>query len=77
MYVMVMTICTGVEGCVEERRHEPTYATKAMCMETASHMAARKGVKLKCRSERSWAPSTAPGANGLERVVSTDVKGQP
>ncbi|WP_144419483.1 MULTISPECIES: hypothetical protein [Pseudomonas] len=77
VYVMVMTICTGGEGCVEERKHEPTYATKAMCVESARHMAARKGVKFKCRSERSWVPSTASGASGQERVVSTDVKAHP
>ncbi|MBT2339822.1 MULTISPECIES: hypothetical protein [Pseudomonas] len=72
-----MTICSGIEGCVEVRKPEPTYVTKELCLETARDIAPRKGVKFKCRSERSWGPSTAPGADGLDRVVSTDSKRQP
>jgi len=74
VYVMVMTICTGGEGCVEVRKPEPTYATKAICMETAHGMAARKGVKYKCRTQRMLVPNPA---STTESVVSTGVKGQP
>lgn len=77
VYVMVMTICSGFEGCVEERRTEPTYATKEMCMAMARDIAPRKGVKYKCRSERLLIPVKAPTANSLDSVVSTGAKGLP
>ncbi len=77
VYIVVMTICSGIEGCVEERKMQPTYATKEMCLETTRVMAPRKGVKLKCRSERLWVPTEASHPVGYDRVVSTDAKTKP
>ncbi|SFW84409.1 hypothetical protein SAMN03159376_04448 [Pseudomonas sp. NFACC09-4] len=79
VYVMVMAICSGKEGCVEERKPGPTYATKEICMETARGMAPRKGVKFKCRRQQVQliVPNHIPHAAGLENVVSTDTKRQP
>ncbi|MGN8275829.1 hypothetical protein [Pseudomonas sp. SMN5] len=74
VYVMVMTICTGGEGCIEERKPEPTYATKALCMESARSMAPRKSVKFKCRTQRLLVPNQTSTA---EAVVSTGAKGAP
>lgn len=74
VYIMVMTLCTGGEGCVEERKPEPTFATKALCMESARAMAPRKGVKFKCRTQRLMVPNQAPPA---ESVVSAGAKGRP
>lgn len=76
VYFMVMAICSGVEGCVEVRKPGPTYASRAMCLETARGMPARKGVKFKCRSERLWVHET-PRAEGYESIVSTGAKTQP
>ncbi|WP_157062714.1 hypothetical protein [Pseudomonas sp. Q12-87] len=56
---------------------QPTYATKEMCLETTRVMAPRKGVKLKCRSERLWVPTEASHPVGYDRVVSTDAKTKP
>lgn len=65
VYVMVMTLCRGDEGCVDVRKTEPTYLTKELCMAKARDITPRKGVKFKCRSERSWGPSKIPGADTL------------
>jgi hypothetical protein len=51
VYFVVMTMCSGMEGCVSERRPGEAYASQAECMETVSAMTARKGVKYKCRAE--------------------------
>lgn len=77
VYVMVMTLCRGDEGCVDVRKTEPTYLTKELCMAKARDITPRKGVKFKCRSERSWGPNKEPGAETLNSVVSTDAKRQP
>lgn len=76
VYFVVMTICSGIEGCVEERKPGPTFATRAMCMETARVMAPRKGVKFKCRSERMWVVETPP-IEGYGKIVSTKSTVQP
>ncbi|ROM61982.1 hypothetical protein BK653_30515 [Pseudomonas brassicacearum] len=78
VYFVVMAICSGNEGCVEERKPGPTYATKEICMETTRDMTPRKGVKFKCRRERLLVvPNEMPHAAGFESVVSTGAKGQP
>lgn len=77
VYFVVMAICSGVEGCVEERKPGPTYASRAVCMDSARTMAPRKGVKFKCRSERLWVPVEARGVNRNESVVSTGTQTQP
>ncbi len=79
VYFMVMAICSGIEGCVEERRPGPTYASKAICMETARGMTPRKGVKFKCRSERLWLPTEARsvGEEDYGSLVSTGAKTAP
>ncbi|WP_339482116.1 hypothetical protein [Pseudomonas sp. RL_5y_Pfl2_73] len=45
-------------------------------METARGMAPHKGVKFKCRSERTWVVETAP-VDGYDEIVSTEAAGQP
>jgi hypothetical protein len=77
VYFVVMTICSGIEGCVEERKQGPTFASKAICMETARGMAPRKGVKFKCRSERLWVVDETPPVEGYSKIVSTKTAGQP
>lgn len=78
VYFVVMTICSGYEGCVEERRPGPTYASRQICMETAKDITPRKGVKFKCRSERSKVIFTeVPRPEGYESLVSTKIQGQP
>lgn len=77
VYFVVMTICSGIEGCVEERKPGPTFATRAMCMETARVMAPRKGVKFKCRSERMWVVDETPAVEGYGKIVSTKSTVQP
>ncbi|WP_144091107.1 hypothetical protein [Pseudomonas kilonensis] len=76
VYFVVMTICSGFEGCVDERQPGPTFASKAMCMETARVMAPRKGVKFKCRKERMLVVETPPVEN-YGKIVSTKTAGQP
>ncbi|AMZ71175.1 MULTISPECIES: hypothetical protein [Pseudomonas] len=76
VYFVVMTICSGFEGCVEERQPGPTFASKAMCMETAKVMAPRKGVKFKCRKGRMLVVETPPAEN-YGKIVSTKTAGQP
>ncbi|WP_343471204.1 hypothetical protein [Pseudomonas halotolerans] len=77
VYFVVMAICSGVEGCVEERKPGPTFASRAVCMDNARAMAPRKSVKFKCRSERLWVPVEARGVDGNESVVSTGAHTQP
>ncbi|WP_413795377.1 MULTISPECIES: hypothetical protein [unclassified Pseudomonas] len=77
VYFVVMTICSGIEGCVEERKPGPTFASRAMCMETARVMAPRKGVKFKCRSERMWVVNETPPVEGYDKIVTTKSTGQP
>jgi hypothetical protein len=77
VYFVVMTICSGIEGCVEERKPGPTFATRAMCMETARVMEPRKGVKFKCRSERMWVVDETPPVEGYGKIVSTKSTVQP
>jgi hypothetical protein len=47
VYFMVMTLCAGAEGCVDERK-PVAYATQAECMETVTAMEPRRGVKYRC-----------------------------
>ncbi|MBC3361486.1 hypothetical protein [Pseudomonas sp. SWRI154] len=77
VYFLVMTICSGMEGCVEERKTGPTYSSREMCIDTAREMVPRKGVKYKCRSERLWVTNEVAPAGSYEAVVSTKVKEQP
>ncbi|WP_434676409.1 hypothetical protein [Pseudomonas sp. D3-10] len=77
VYFLVMRICSGMEGCVEERNPGPTYASRQMCIESAQVMAPRKGVKYKCRSERLWVSDEVQSPGGYDAVVSTKVKEQP
>ncbi|WP_434702405.1 hypothetical protein J3P85_16030 [Pseudomonas sp. Z1-12] len=77
VYFVVMTICSGYEGCVDERQPGPTFASKAMCMQTASVMAPRKGVKFKCRKERTLVVDGARPVEGYDKVVTTKSLGQP
>jgi phage anti-repressor protein len=77
VYFLVMTICSGMEGCVEERKTGPTYTSRQLCIETAKEMAPRKGVKYKCRSERLWVSNEVKSPGSYDAVVSTKVKEQP
>jgi hypothetical protein len=74
VYFVVMTMCSGMEGCVEERKPGDAYATKAECMETVSAMARRKGVKYKCRSEPQWMLKEARRVDGHKRFITTEAK---
>ena len=49
MFVVLMSMCTGSEGCLEERL--PTaYASRAECMETVATMPTSRGIKYRCSS---------------------------
>ncbi len=77
VYFVVMTICSGFEGCVDERQPGPTFASKTMCMETARVMAPRKGVKFKCRKERTLVVHETLPVEGYGKIVSTKTAAQP
>ena len=77
VYFVVMTICSGFEGCVDERQPVPTFASKAMCMETTKVMAPRKGVKFKCRKERTWVATETPSIESYGKIVTTKSTDQP
>ncbi|CAH0139502.1 hypothetical protein SRABI06_00435 [Pseudomonas brassicacearum] len=77
VYFVVMTICSGFEGCIEQRQPGPTFASKAMCMETTKVMAPRKGVKFKCRKERTLVVHETLPVEGYGKIVSTKTTGQP
>ncbi|MGI4838277.1 MAG: hypothetical protein ACRYF9_11720 [Janthinobacterium lividum] len=47
VFFVVMTLCSGTEGCVDERKRV-AYASEAECMETVNAMPARRGVKYRC-----------------------------
>lgn len=47
VYFIVMTLCSGAEGCMEERR-PVAYATQEECLESLSGMAPRRGVRYRC-----------------------------
>jgi hypothetical protein len=49
IFMVVMTMCSGAEGCLDES--QPTaYSTRAECMETVALMPTRKGIKYRCSS---------------------------
>jgi hypothetical protein len=47
VFFVVMTLCSGAEGCVDERK-PVAYATEAECMDTVNGMAVQRGVKYRC-----------------------------
>lgn len=73
VYFVVMTMCSGMEGCVDERK--PTaYASRDECMETISAMPAQKGIKYKCRKAPRSELVELRRADGHEAVVTNDTK---
>lgn len=49
IFVVVMTMCSGGEGCLDES--QPTaYSTRAECMESVAVMPTRRGIKYRCSS---------------------------
>ena len=74
VYFVVMTMCSGMEGCVEERRPGDAYASREECMETVGAMAKRKGVKYKCRAEPQLVLQEARRVEGHKRFVTTGAK---
>lgn len=49
VFAIVITICTGSEGCLEERQ-PAAYSTRDECMESVATMPVRKGMKYHCSS---------------------------
>ncbi len=49
VFAVVISICTGSEGCLEERQ-PAAYSTRAECMESVATMPVRKGMKYRCSS---------------------------
>jgi hypothetical protein len=49
VFVVVMSICSGAEGCLEERQ-ATAYSTRAECVESVATMLPRKGIKYHCSS---------------------------
>lgn len=60
VYFVVMTLCSGAEGCVEERK-PAAYATQAECLETVDALEQRRGVRYRCH-------------RGPQRLISQDLK---
>ena len=49
IFVVVMSMCSGAEGCQDD--NQPTsYSTRAECIESVALMPTRKGVKYHCSS---------------------------
>ena len=49
VFVVVMSMCSGSEGCLEEPR--PTaYSSRAECMESVSTLPYSRGIKYRCSS---------------------------
>lgn len=49
IFVVVMTMCSGAEGCLDES--QPTaYSTREECMESVALMPTRRGIKYRCAS---------------------------
>jgi hypothetical protein len=48
VYFVVMTMCTGMEGCVDERQ-ATAYSSREECLQTISAFPRQKGIKYKCR----------------------------
>ncbi len=77
VFVMVMSVCTATEGCLEETR--PTaYASRAECMETVTTMPTSKGVKYRCSTTPQIMVSEARRATQPHLVsTSTEVPIKP
>ena len=74
VYFVVMTMCSGMEGCVEERRPGDAYASREECMTTVSAMTRRKGVKYKCKSEPQWVLREDRRVEGAKSLVTSGAK---
>ncbi|MCQ2996250.1 hypothetical protein NLO88_12680 [Pseudomonas syringae] len=74
VYFVVMTMCSGMEGCVEERKAGDAYASREECMTKVSAITRRKGVKYKCRSEPQWVLKEDRRVEGAKSFVTTGAK---
>lgn len=74
VYFVVMTMCSGMEGCVDERKPGEAYASREECMTTVGAMAHRKGIKYKCRSEPQWVLKEDRRVEGQKSFVTTGAK---
>jgi hypothetical protein len=74
VYFVVMTMCSGMEGCVEERKPGDAYASREECMETVSAMTRRKGVKYKCKGEPQSVLQEARRVEGHKGLVTNGAK---
>lgn len=63
IYYIVMTLCTGREGCIDERR-PVAYASQVECLDTLEAMPERRGVKYRCH-------------RGPQTVISSDLRAKP
>lgn len=48
VYFVVMTMCTGMEGCVDERK-ATAYSSREECIQMISALPHQKGIKYRCR----------------------------
>ncbi|MFF7706593.1 hypothetical protein [Pseudomonas sp. NPDC007930] len=60
VYYMVMTLCTGQEGCLDERK-PVAFATQAECQSSISEIEPRRGVKYRCH-------------RGPQTLISNDIR---
>ncbi len=74
VYFVVMTMCSGMEGCVEERRPGDAYASREECMTTVGAMTRRKGVKYKCKSEPQWVLKEYRRVEGAKSFATSGAK---
>jgi hypothetical protein len=74
VYFVVMTMCSGMEGCVDERKPGAAYASREECMETVGAIPHRKGVKYKCRKEPQWVLKEARRVDGQKSFITSEAK---
>lgn len=73
VYFVVMTMCSGMEGCVDERQ-STAYASREECIQTVGTMPRLKGVKYKCRKGPQSELKEARRVEGPKSFITTEAK---
>lgn len=73
VYFVVMTLCSGMEGCVDERK-PAAYASREECMQMVSTMPRQKGIKYKCRKAPQSELMEVRRLEGQKSFITTEAK---
>jgi hypothetical protein len=76
VYFVVMTICSGMEGCVQERRPD-VYATQEECVQELAALTPRKGLKFRCAKGPQLVVREDRKAAAKPHLISTAVNPAP